>query len=109
MLYSPLIAGKDFFHLTYQLIPDSADLLADGHPKALLGILAPFRAAKVNLRINHRPPTLSTLNFRFILKKLHGLAAAGTIHFENVLRLPKSLVLSGTSEHIYMSSIVPVK
>jgi len=75
---------------------------------ALLCIFAPLGTAKIYLWIKYEPPALSALKFRFILEKLYNRSAAGTFHFKNIFRLPKSLVLSGTPEHNTSFIIVPI-
>jgi hypothetical protein len=68
--------------------------------QALFGILAPLGTAKVYPRINHNLPAVAAFQFRLILEKLHRLITAGTVYIENIFRLPKPLILSGTFDHI---------
>jgi hypothetical protein len=69
--------------------------------EALVGIFAPFGTAEIYLRIKHGPPAVSTLQLRLIFKKLYGFSAAGTIDLKDVIGLPKPLVLTWASEHIF--------
>jgi len=65
----------------------------------LLCILAPFGAAHINTRIRNGPAAVLTLQLRLIFEKFNSLAAAKTCHFKDIARLPKSLILSRTSDH----------
>jgi hypothetical protein len=76
--------------------------------QALLGIFAPLGAAKIYFWIKYSPPALSELKLRLVLEKLHLTVAAGTLHFKNIVVLPKSLVLSGTSDHIPVLICAPI-
>jgi hypothetical protein len=61
--------------------------------------LAPFCAAEVELRINYHLAALATLQFWFVFEKLDGGVTAGAFYLKNIFGLPKSLVLSGASDH----------
>jgi hypothetical protein len=43
--------------------------------------------------------TVAAFQFRLILEELDGPVAGRAFHLENIARLPKSLVLSGASDH----------
>jgi hypothetical protein len=49
-------------------------------------------------------PALPAFEFRLVLEKLYGPAAAGTFYFENIIQLPKPLILSWTSWHFKVLS-----
>ena len=71
---------------------------------ALLGVLAPFRAAEVYFRVGDDLPAALAFEFWLVFEEFHRAAAAGALHFKYVVRLPVSLVLSGTSDH----SVLPL-
>ena len=71
--------------------------------RTLLSVLAPFRTTYVNLRISDHLSALRAFELWVIPEKLYGITASVTLHLENIFRLPESLVLSGTSDHLSFS------
>jgi hypothetical protein len=76
--------------------------------QALLRIFAPLSAAKIYFWIKYNPPALSALKLRLVLEELYLTVAAGALHFKNIVGLPKSLVLSRTSDHIPVLICAPI-
>ena len=71
---------------------------------ALLGILAPFRAAEVYSGVGDDPPAALAFELRLVFEELRRTAAGGALHFKYVVRFPVPLVLPGTSDH----SVLPL-
>jgi hypothetical protein len=100
-----LVTGKHPLHFSYKFIPHNTRFYPNRDPYTLLGILTPLGTSEVNLGVCNLLATLAALQLRLILKELHRVAAAGARCFENVVRLPESLVLSGTPNHKLFRSI----
>jgi hypothetical protein len=106
MLYPSFVPAENISHLAYQLFPNAFQVPDGINSCALLGVLAPFGAAKVNLRINDHISATAAFELWLILKKFHSFAAPGAFDLEYIFRFPKSLVLSWASEHICTSFFI---
>jgi hypothetical protein len=93
------VALEHAFHFVDKLVSQDTQL-RHRNAHALLGIPAPLGATEINLRVDDKLPTRSALELRLVLKKLDAAAALGALDFEDVLRLPKSLILSRAFNHV---------
>ena len=91
------------------LITNKIRLLLSRGTRTLPGVLAPIHTARINLGIGHHLPALAAFELRLILEKLDRITTAGTSHLEYIFRLPKPLILSGTSDHLLFSDFRAIR
>jgi hypothetical protein len=99
MLDPLFVARKVLLHFAQKPVPDYTQTVYGAYTQTLLGILTPLGTTKIYLWIDHYLPASAALQLRLILEEFNRPAAAGALYLEYVIRLPESLILSGTSHH----------